>query len=384
MERFYQNEELREVRANVNWAKLISALGLTIDDKRSNQKNIYVHSPFSITGDKTASLHIEPDSRRWYCFASNQNGGAIELVQKIYQLRLSDACQWLISHGVSYLGSSDAEKLGSEKKKKPGLPLAFFGEAPNPSQPSRTINKTVKIQNMPTRFDLIPYLTRQGTHPEFIKRGISAKTCHYLGCGHLENSKSFLKQRIIFQVRSVHQSQNSVLIPVVLTHIGRATTPQQETTHGKWCHYSGFTKTLEIYNLDKVLLDKQARSQAQETGSICIVEGCFDLAKLIEANILNVVATFGSHLDPGQLPRFQLLAKELGITHFNLFYDRDLAGTIGKTKAQHVLENTGDYTTSSFNWNQTFPNGKTIPIALTDPCALSTRQLRWLRKVGKI
>ena len=50
---------------------------------------------------------------------------------------------------------------------------------------------------------------------------------------------------------------------------------------------------------------------------------------------------------------------------------------------QKLLQDAG-YTALSFDWNQTFPNGKQIPIALTDPCALSVKQLSWLRKVGKI
>ena len=386
MERYYQNDELKEVRENVNWDKLIDTLNLTRDVKRSNQKNIFVHSPFSLEGDKTASLHIEPENRRWYCFSSSQNGGALELVQQIYQLRLSEACQWLLDHGVSCLHSSgdDVKKSGGEKKKERVPIQSLFGEMlgglDNAPQPI----KKVKKFNMPTKFNLIPYLSQKGIHPEFVQRGISKNTCDYLGCGYLGNkSKSFLQNRIVFQVRSIHQDSAGTIYPNILTHIGRATTPEQEATHGKWTHYSGFAKTIEFYNLDKVLLDEEARYQVQKTQSICIVEGCFDLAKLVEAGIKNCVATFGAHLDPDQLPRIHLIAEQLGIRRFNLFYDRDMAGNAGKIKAQKLLQDAG-YTALSFDWNQTFPNGKQIPIALTDPCALSVKQLSWLRKVGKI
>ena len=380
MERYYQNDEIKEVRENVNWYKLVHSLGLKIDEKRAKPSEIWVHSPF--TEDKTASLHINLQHGGWYCHATSQGSGPIELIQKIYQLKLSEACQWLLDHGVSYLGSSENKNFGSEKEKEL-VPLPF-GEELDQIKSPLPVKKFGKTPNVPTKFNLVPYFSQQGTHPEFVNRELSANTCHYLGCGYLvESSNSFLKNRIVFQVRSIYQDSEGNFQPNILTHLGRATTQEQETTHGKWSHYTGFTKTLELYNLDKILLDTQARYQAQKIGSICIVEGCFDLAKLVEAGIKNCVATFGAHLDRNQLPRFQLIAKELGITRFNLFYDRDFAGTSGKTRAQNTLQEAG-YHVTAFDWNQTLPNGKKIPITITDPCTLSTTQLQWLRKTGKI
>ena len=375
MERFFPRDEIQEVRNNVDWHKLVNSLNLKVDDKKSKPNDIWVHSPFS--GDKTASLHINLKTGGWYCHATSQGNGPIELVQKIYTLKINEACAWILEHGASFLDRC-------EKKKESIDNASLFGENLSRPLPPQAIKKPAKTPNMPTKFDLVPYLSQQGLHPEFVRRGISKNTCDYLGCGYLNSkSKSFLQDRIVFQVRSVHQDSSGTIYPNILTHIGRATTSEQETTHGKWNHYSGFAKTLELYNLDKVLLDKEARYQAQKTQSICVVEGCFDLAKMVEAGIKNCVATFGAHLDPDQLPHIHLIAKELGIKHFNLFYDRDLAGTTGKTKAQKLLQDAG-YTAFSFDWNQILPNGKQIPIALTDPCALSVKQLFWLRKVGKI
>lgn len=92
---------------------------------------------------------------------------------------------------------------------------------------------------------------------------------------------------------------------VILTHISRATTKEQQDRDGKWWIYGGFSKTLELYNIDKMIMDKEAMRQARETGHVIVTEGCFDVAKLVEAGIRNVVATFGAHLAKEQNTRLK-------------------------------------------------------------------------------
>ena len=127
---------------------------------------------------------------------------------------------------------------------------------------------------------------------------------------------------------------------MVLTHIGRATTKNQEEEGGKWRHYAGFHKSLELYNFDKLFTDSLAIKQAKKTGHVIIVEGCFDVAKLVEAGIFNVVASFGAGLGVDQIPRVQMITKHLGVDRFLVWYDRDqnLAGAKGQSEALKLLK----------------------------------------------
>ena len=256
--------------------------------------------------------------------------------------------------------------------------------------------RTFSKENPAIRIDLRPYLTQKGTHPEFQKRGIGAATCDYLGCGFLESShsaqKGRLHERVVFQVRGVQEDGRKQLKPTVLSHIGRAITAEQQKEGGKWSHYAGFKKSLELYNLDNLLLDERARVQAQRTRSILLVEGCFDVAKCIEAGlahrgneegIFNVVASFGAHLSANQVSRLQMIAEQLGVNRFRICFDRDSAGLEGQKKAIATITKAG-FEATGFDWNQALPAGKQIPDTINDVCEFSVKQLQWLRRTDRI
>jgi hypothetical protein len=176
--------------------------------------------------------------------------------------------------------------------------------------------------------------------------------------------------------------------PVILSHIGRALTEAQEEARGKWHHYRGFGKTQELYNIDRLLLDPAAGAQARTSGHILLVEGCFDVAKLVEAGILNVGATFGAHLDADQLPRLQEIATTTGVNHFRVWFDRDPSGAAGQAKAVALLQASGGLTATGFDWAVSFPSparGRVpIPATVTDPGECSEEQLRFLRRKNQV
>ena len=224
------------------------------------------------------------------------------------------------------------------------------------------------------------------SHPEFERRGISAT--------------------VLEELRGIEEREDGDLSPVILTHLGRATTQEQEEdTYGKWFMYPGFKKSLELYNIDLAILDPEARRQALELGHLLVVEGPFDVAKLYEAGIRNVVATFGAHLAVPQVRRLRQIAESTGTERFLFFYDRDAAGQRGAEKAlaafsgdtaavrragsgypPWVMELTKPLRATLFDWEQTwsshFRTDVGIPNEVTDPCDLSVEQLRWLRGEG--
>lgn len=371
------NERLREIRQNTDWQVLFGALGIKKDSKKSRERDWWGKSPFS-PEERTASFHI--NEAGWYCFSTNQGGGPIELVQRLFRLNCYQAGEWLLQNGVSSIqGQVRAE--------------ATMALTSAPALPSPALEETRSEENREIRQNLRPLLSLD--HPEFARRGLPPEVLEALGIGYLhrtarEGRPDPLNERLVVQVRGIRKEEGGFR-PVILTHMGRATTVEQETEHGKWWMYPGFRKSRELYNIDRALLDGAARRQAAETGHLLIVEGAFDVAKLSAAGISNAVATFGAHMSPEQLPRFDLLADQLGIERFLLFYDRDQTGQDpekqGFVQAAELLLARG-YEVQTFDWTRRFPSVRRgevkIPAAIGDPGDFAVEQLAWLRAQGEI
>ena len=381
-------EDLNRIRQTVNIDHLFSALSIREDvHTRGKTNGRWGYSPFQ-PNERTASFHMQPDGR-WYCHSTGQGGGVIELVQRLFNLSCYNSGRWLLDHGVCTVVERVRQKLEDTDA--------------NSQEPERSTG------NRPIQIDLSPYLRQD--HPEFRRRGIPADVLAELGAGYLERPPRTdgkpdpLNQRLAFQVRGIVEPESGPVEPVILSHVGRATTAEQEQEWGKWFCYSGFRKSLELYNLDHILLDARAAAQIDETGHVLVVEGCFDVAKLYAAGIRNVVATFGAHLSATQLQRLDLISELHGVDHFLFFYDRDLAGRSGMLKARKVF--TGAFRTlrelgypawvadlvdglsaHTFDWEQLFSSPQrgqvAIPEAIADPCDLSVEQLRWLRSQALI
>jgi len=359
---FITNKMLSEIRRNADWQALFNTLGLERDPKKSKPDDWWCCSPLS--DEKTSSFHINANG--WHCFSTNQGGGVVELVQAVMKARgqslnCYEAGRWLLDQGVSCLGDSEAAPRPMKQREDKAQSELFASDEGK--------------KNQAIRFNLIPYLSQQGEHLEFVRRGILKATCDYLGCGYLAKGRGAMEGRIVFQVRGVERAADGGFKPVVLSHIGRATTEEQAEQAGKWYHYPGFTKTLELYNLDKLLLDERAAEQAKQSECVFLVEGCFDVAKLVEAGICNVVATFGAHLNEGQMPRVRLIAETLGVDRFLVWYDRDKAGIEGQAAALALLKASGVQGVG-FDWGVRLSS---LPLPVKDACDFSVDQLRGLR-----
>lgn len=376
--KFITAEMLRTIRANTDWRMLFRALGLERAKGKGNDNDWWALSP--LTNEKTPSFHI--NGKGWYCHSTQQGGGVVELVQRVLENRTGravscwDAGRWLLEQGVS---RTDA---------LPAQPAAEKGsEAPRSEEKERGVDsdRAKSGINGPISVDLVPRLIP--SHPELEKRGISKETCKYLGCGYLSGYKGTINERIVFQVRGVEE-RGGQLVPVVLSHIGRVVDDVRADVEGRWHHFAHFKKHLELYNIDKVLLDPLARDQAKRTGRLIIVEGCFDVAKLVEAGIYNVVASFGAHLSEEQAKRLKFVADRLGVKEIVVWYDRDSAGREGTKKALEVLR-ASDCGASAF-WgmhgsrvSKALHSVKLPPLA-KDPCEFSVEQLRSLREKGVV
>jgi hypothetical protein len=355
-------EQLPKIWQSASWENVIEVFGLEVDEKRhSKPEEIWIKSPF--TGEKTASLHLNLTENIFKDFSSGLGAkvGVLNFCQELLGLRgqamnCYEVASWMMETGISNMDVSSQEvKLNVQALKEPK-------------------------ENKPIRVDLRRWLQPQ--HPELRRRQISETTCLYLGCGFLpERAKgSPLNGRLAFQVRGV-----SGLKPVILTHVGRALTPQQEKTDGKYWSFP-FFKRLEIYNQDKLLLDASARQQMERFGLV-LVEGFFDVAALVESGCLNVGALMGSHMTEQQVARVKFISSRVPIPKITLFLDKDEAGIAGAEKAVALLRSNG-FSAEVFDWKQTFEQAGTdlvkIPVTIRDPGDMSVRQLQWLRTQGRI
>jgi 5S rRNA maturation endonuclease (ribonuclease M5) len=390
------NDTLREIRDNTDWRELFRYLGLE-RDKKSTERDWWAKSPLN-PGEKTASFHM--NDQGWTCFSTNEGGYVIELVQKVVggrtgqMMNCYQAGRWLLENDLSRVSTGSKKASVPRKKGESSTCNMEIGGNTGDEEGIGTNREGVgkrgetekddstKKENIPIRQTLLPSLDIE--HPEFNKRGISQGTCAYLGCGHLpENSNSPMAGRLVFQVRGVQEDEKQSLHPAVLTHMGRATTKEQEEQGGKWWIYGGFSKTLELYNIDHAILDKEAVRQAQETGHVIVTEGCFDVAKLVEAGVRNAVATFGAHLAEEQIERLKQIAEKTGVRNFLFWYDRDKAGKNGQEKVLEALETGETISAKAFDWEMSFPSpvrgDVKIPEGIGDVCEFSVDQLRWMR-----
>ena len=251
---------------------------------------------------------------------------------------------------------------------------------PSPAAASTKTNPAIKI-------DLRRYL--RSDHPELQRRGIDTDTCRYLGCGFLPRraqakSGSPLNGRLVFQIRGVRENGKQIL-PVILSHTGRALSKEQKERDGKYWSYP-FRKGLEIYNQDQLLLDEQARHQCEKFGLI-LVEGFFDVAKLVAAGCRNVGALMGSSIAAEQIERLLWIHNRLQLPYILLFLDRDKAGQQAAGKIQRQL-GCHKLAVTVFDWNQKLSlNGQStepIPQSVQDPADMTVGQLRALRSQGII
>jgi 5S rRNA maturation endonuclease (ribonuclease M5) len=185
---------------------------------------------------------------------------------------------------------------------------------------------------------------------------------------------------LVFQIRGVRENGHG-LQPIILNHSGRALSREQEDSDGRYWSYP-FRKGLEIYNQDHLPLDEEACRQVNTFGMV-VVEGFFDVAKLVEASCRNVGALMGTHISAEQIERLAWIRSRIRFPRIVLFLDRDQAGRdaalqVGERLRSHNFE------VSMFDWERNISlNGQgaePITDSIQDPADMSVEQLQRLRE----
>jgi 5S rRNA maturation endonuclease (ribonuclease M5) len=374
-------EQLEQVWQQASWLRVIEHFDLSVEDKRRRRDDeIWLKSPF--TGEEQASMHVSLSENIFKDFSSGQGGGIMQFCREMLrrqgrEMTMFQVAQWMVEEGISTLSSEAPQP-------RPAKPNRGAKKRPPAAKAGALISKGT---NPPIEVDLRPYL--RADHPELHRRGISDATCRYLGCGFLPQraqakTSSPLNSRLVFQIRALRENRHG-LEAVILSHTGRALSRQQEQTNGKYWSYP-FRKGWEIYNQDQLLLDVKARQQTNRFGLI-LVEGFFDVAKLVEADCRNVGALMGTAISAQQIERLAWIRTRVGFPHILLFLDRDRAGREAMQQIRERLHH-HNLEVIVFDWDQKLScNGQApelIPESIQDPADMPVEQLRRLRKQGII
>ena len=362
-------EDIRRVWQHASWHKVIDVFGLSVDNKRrSRDDEIWLKSPF--TGEERASMHVSLSANIYKDFSSGKGGGIVQFCREMLRIQgrhmsMFEVARWMEEEGISKTSSVPRPACDCEAQPR-----------------AHGRSSLLSAKNRPVEVDLRPYL--RSDHPEWGRRGISAATCRYLGCGFLPHrvgakTSSPLDSRLVFQVRGVLENGRD-LQTTILSHSGRALTEEQEALDGKYWSYP-FRKGLEIYNQDKLLLDDEACRQTSTFGLV-LVEGFFDVAKLVEAGCRNVGALMGAHISAEQVERLEWMRSRIGFSRIVLFLDRDQAGRQGALQVTERLLPHG-FDVSVFDWDRR-QSPELIPVDTQDPGDMPVEQLRSLRKQGVI
>ncbi len=357
-------DDLGQIFRRANWLRVIEAFDLQVDSKRRcRDDEIWLKSPF--TSEQKASMHVSLSHNIFKDFSSGRGGGIGQFCRQMLQeqscqMSMLQVAQWMVAEGISTADGVNLQQAHG------------YDDNPAPS----TANPAIKV-------DLRRYLCAD--HPELERREIGAWTCRYLGCGFLPRrlqgkAGSPLNGRIVFQIRGV-QGNGKDIIPVILSHTGRALTRQQQEQDGKYWSYP-FRKGLEIYNQDQLVVDEEARCQCKNFGLI-LVEGFFDVAKLVQAGCRNVGALMGTSISSEQIERLSWIRNRVQFPRILLFLDRDRAGQQAAGKIRQKIEH-HRLPVEVFDWHQKVSlNGQSavpIPASIQDPADMTVSQLHTLRR----
>jgi 5S rRNA maturation endonuclease (ribonuclease M5) len=320
-------------------------------------------------------MHVSLSANIYKDFSSGKGGGIMQfcremLLQQGRQMTMFEVAQWMVTEGISTAKPQTRRAHGEQRQP---------GATGQPAVSNHT-NRAIEV-------DLRRYL--RPDHPEWRRRGISIATCRYLGCGYLPKltrgtAASPLNSRLVFQIRGLRENGHD-LQAIILSHSGRALSREQEDADGKYWSYP-FRKGWEIYNQDQLLLDAEACRQANTFGLV-LVEGFFDVAKLVEAGCRNVGALMGTHLSGEQFERLAWLRSRIRFPRIVLFLDRDQAGRNGARQIRERLR-CHNFEVSVFDWDRNMSwNGQgpaLIPDSIQDPADMPAEQLQHLRRKGII
>ncbi len=283
--------------------------------------------------EKTPSFTVYPDRGNFHCYGCHASGDVVSFVMKIENIDFNEAVGFLANRSgmkVPELKDVDAKRSKEEKDKLLALlrDAARFYHSTLKRAPKsleylkkRGINKDTIVKfglgQSPNYSDLIEELKSLGyTERQMLDSGVAAEKN-----GEIYDS---LGGRLIIPIFNSFGN--------VVAFGGRAMEKTDFAKYKNTRETSVFVKNKTLYGLNFV---NKVR-QAQKISDLIIVEGYMDTIALVQAGVVNVVASMGTSLTEQQA---KILKSQ--VDNVYICYDGDAAGQASTMRGLDILKAKG-------------------------------------------
>jgi len=278
--------------------------------------NIYATCPVHENSDNPRAFSYSKDKGIWKCWTrdcqqeyKNDVFGLIQgalSLQAGHEINFKQVMSW-ISSNFNIDKRSYSTKLNQLEDKNTEEYLEFS----NIVQTLTGKNKIKTDEEVDNVFDTNEF------SEYFEGRGFKKKTLAYFGVKDCY-SKGAMQERAVIPI---HNEDGNCTVGF----IGRSI---KEYKIPKFLIYpKGFEKRFYLYNYHR------AKTKANETSCLFLLEGQGDVWKLYEAGVLNAVSIFGKTISEQQEEKLRKLA----ITHIIVLMDNDQAGREARIQIQRQL-----------------------------------------------
>ncbi len=323
-------EKIDEIRASVNVVHYINQF-VNLKKTGQNYKGL---CPFHT--EKTPSFVVSPEKQIYRCFGCGKGGNIFSFIMEYEKLSFVEA----VRKAAEFAGISLPEERADQSPEetsyfdrlyainesacrffeaalyKPGAKkwLQYFLDR----QISETTIKAFRLGYAPDSFDkLLPHLKKEGFTPEECATlGLVQKKEH--GQGYYDK----FRHRIIFPFQNIGGK--------ILGFGGRKLREEQQPKYLNSPESPIYKKGELLYGLH------QAIDAIRKKNFVVLVEGYFDLLRLVEHQFKNVVASSGTALTSRQARLIRRFTKNVHIA-----YDGDIAGIHAAIRNAKILEQEG-------------------------------------------
>jgi DNA primase len=279
--------DFKEIKRAISIEMVLAHYNIAL--RRVNRESLRGACPLpshSAKGEQTMCVNVPKNI--WACQSSScvkarqgrKGGNVLDLVAAMENCSIRDAALKLAGwFRVSSNGGAsppnkevqpgDSEQLVAQRKD------SEEGEVTNTQSENKPLGFALKIDHSP--------------HPYLTDRGITPETASYFGVGCFSGRGS-MHNRIVIPI---HNERGELV-----AYAGRSI----DNTEPKYKIPSGFHKSLELWNLDRVL------ALTPKPKRVIVVEGFFDCMKIHQAGYPHVVSLMGSIMSERQ--------EDLLVSHF--------------------------------------------------------------------
>jgi len=335
MSGYFDEADLERVRQAIDIAELI---GGYVSLKRRGQGDYWGQCPFH--SEKSASFHVRSDRGMFHCFGCGKGGNVFSFLMEVERLSFNEAVRFLAEKagvplpervsGPGAAASSERERLFVANS----VAERWFHERLAKALRSREAEKALE------------YLLGRGINLEIINRfkigfaeadweglvkfasrsGVAGDALAEAGLASRRKDGSGFVDRFRTRVMFPIQSLSGKAVAFGGRRIEGITPEDDQAKYVNSPETSIYRKGEHLYGL------YTAREEIRRTQTAYLVEGYIDLLALVQAGILNGVASLGTSLTENQ-------AKLIGrfTSRVVVVYDGDSAGINAAIRAADVL-----------------------------------------------